>query len=386
MFFHIVFVSSYSSQLGFLISFLNHLNRISTIKKKQIIFIIQLPTKGDPQTKYSLHNFSILKNYLQNFDLYSLKINNHFKRFILWFFLLTFYPLLFFNKFIFLWQPRPNWVNGIFSYKIFSLPLALPKKNIIYFGDGFLSLCKTDSPFWLLKKSKKFPKTKKLISNKNIFYYLFNVNNKKLSVNDIKIDRKFINKIIDDIIKIKFNELNSFNTTTLALKKKELFIFPTSTFHETSRSTLNNEIKMYLEYIISKTNTSKNIICIKPHPGSNSRKTFIIEDKLKSKGYELFNWESLFNIKDNNFIPLSVLPLEVFITLLINKLNVDYNNIRLVLSSNASLSSLILHPKLTTLNAFSDILIKKYLNKNFVNNRLEQERLIKVYSKEIFCK
>ena len=53
MFFHIVFVSSYSSQLGFLISFLNHLNRISTIKKKQIIFIIQLPTKGDPQTKYS---------------------------------------------------------------------------------------------------------------------------------------------------------------------------------------------------------------------------------------------------------------------------------------------------------------------------------------------
>ena len=58
MSFHIVFVSSYSSQLGFLISFLNHLNRISTIKKKQIIFIIQLPTKGDPQTKYSLHNFS----------------------------------------------------------------------------------------------------------------------------------------------------------------------------------------------------------------------------------------------------------------------------------------------------------------------------------------
>ena len=109
----------------------------------------------------------------------------------------------------------------------------------------------------------------------------------------------FINTIIDDIIKIKFNDINRFNKTTLKIKKKELFIFPTSTFYETSRSTFNNEIKMYLEYIISKTNTSKNIICIKPHPGSNSRKTFIIEDKLKNEGYELFNWESLFNIKDN---------------------------------------------------------------------------------------
>ena len=70
MFFNLVFVSSYSSQLGSLISFLNHLNRFSTIDKKQFIFIIQLSTRGDTQAKYSLYNFSILDNYIKNYNLF----------------------------------------------------------------------------------------------------------------------------------------------------------------------------------------------------------------------------------------------------------------------------------------------------------------------------
>ena len=115
MFFHLVFVSSYSSQIGFLISFLNHLNRISSIEKKQVILIIQIPTKGDLAAKYSLYSSSVLKNYLKNYNLYSLKINSYLKRLILWLVLFSFYPLLIFNKFVFLWQPRPNWVKSIFS-------------------------------------------------------------------------------------------------------------------------------------------------------------------------------------------------------------------------------------------------------------------------------
>ena len=384
MFFHLVFVSSYSSQIGYLISFLNHLNRISSIEKKQIILIIQIPTKGDLEAKYSLYSSSVLKNYLKNYNLYSLKINSYLKRLILWIVLLSFYPLLIFNKFVFLWQPRPNWVKSIFSFKSFFLPLPLPKKNIIYFGDGFLSLCKTDAPFWLIKNNNKVPRQKKLLLKKEIFYYLFNIDRKKESINDIKINKDFINKIIDDLIKVKFNKINNFNKSNLSLKRKELFIFPTSTFHETSRSTLNNEVSMYLDYIISKTNNSKNIICIKPHPGSNFRKTFLIEKKLKVKGYELFKWEDYFNSGNNNYIPLSVLPLEVFIKLLINKFNFDYDNLKLVVSSNASLSCLILNPKLITVNAFSDFLVKKYLNKSYIDSRIEQERLIEEYKKNIF--
>lgn len=383
MFFHLLFVSSYSSQLGSLISFLKHLNRVSTINKKQVILIIQVSTRGDPKAKYSLYNFSILKNYLKNYHLYSLKINNYFKKLILWFFLLAFIPLSIFDRFIFFWQPRPNWLKGIFSYKGFSLPFVLPKNNNIYFGDGFLSLCKTDSPFWLIENSKSIPRSKKLIIKNHIFYYLFNINHKKSSINDIKIENNFINKIIDDLIKIKFNKINNFNKVYLSLNKKELFIFPTSTFYETSRSTLDNEVKMYIEYIVSRTKTSENIICIKPHPRSNSTKILMIEEKLRKKGYELFNWESCFDSKDNNFIPFSVIPLEVFIKLLIDKFNLNYQKFKLVVSSNASLSCLILHPKLITINAFSDNLIKKYLNKKYVDRRVEQERLIDAYKKGI---
>ena len=71
--------------------------------------------------------------------------------------------------------------------------------------------------------------------------------------------------------------------------------------------------------------------------------------------------------------------------MLINKFNFNYDNLKLVVSSNASLSYLILNPKLITLNAFSDFLVKKYLNKNYIDSRIEQERLIEEYKKNI-CK
>ena len=209
-----------------------------------------------------------------------MKINNYFKRFILWFVLLVF-SFFIFSRNIFIWQPRPNWLKGIFSYKSFSLPFILPKKNIIYFGDGFLSLCKTESPFWLIENSKKVLRYKKTISKNHIFYYLFNIDYKEESVNEIKIESDFVNKIIDDLIKIEFNNIKKLDETFLSLKKKELFIFPTSTFYETSRANLKNEVEMYFEYIISKTRASENIICIKPHPGTNCRKTVLIEKTKK---------------------------------------------------------------------------------------------------------
>ena len=48
MFLNLVIVPSYRSQSGFLISFLNHFKKVSTIYKKQVFFIIQLPARGDP--------------------------------------------------------------------------------------------------------------------------------------------------------------------------------------------------------------------------------------------------------------------------------------------------------------------------------------------------
>ena len=385
MFFHLIFVSSYSSQLGSLISFINHSNRIKSTKKKQIIFIIQFPTKGDPKNKYSLYQKEILNNYLSNFDLFIFKINNHIKRLVLWFIFLICYPLIIFGKYTFLWQPRPNWIRGIFSYKRILLPLPLPKKNIIYFGDGFLSFCKTETPFWLKKNFKKgILKSTKSDSEKSIFYYLYNIDYEKPSVDDRKINRNFINKIIIEFIKIKFNEINLDKNKIISFKKKKLFIFPTSTFCETARSTLYNEVNMYLDFILSKTNPKSHMICIKPHPGSNFKKTSMIENMLINKGYEIFLWENYIDCNDKKFIPINVLPLEIFVTFLINKFNLNYDKIQLVISSNASLSCLILHPKLITINAFSKALIKKYLKKEFVEIRLKQEGFIKKYIQETY--
>ena len=68
---------------------------------------------------------------------------------------------------------------------------------IIYFGDGFLSFCKTETPFWLKKNFKKgILKSTKSDSEKSIFYYLYNIDYEKPSVDDRKINRNFINKII----------------------------------------------------------------------------------------------------------------------------------------------------------------------------------------------
>ncbi len=223
MFFHLIFVSSFSSQLGSLISFINHSNRIKSTKKKQIIFIMQFPTKGDPKNKYSLYEKEILNNYLSNFDLFIFKINNHIKRLVLWFIFLICYPLIIFRKYTFLWQPRPNWIRGIFSYKRILLPLPLPKKNIIYFGDGFLSFCKTESPFWLKKKG--ILKSTKLDYEKSIFYYLYNIHYEKPSVDDRKINRNFINKIIIEFIKIKFNEINLDKNKIISFKKRNYSYF-----------------------------------------------------------------------------------------------------------------------------------------------------------------
>ena len=69
---------------------------------------------------------------------------------------------------------------------------------------------------------------------------------------------------------------------------------------------------MYLDFILSKTNPKSHMICIKPHPGSNFKKTSMIENMLINKGYEIFLWENYIDCNDKKFIPINVLPLEIF--------------------------------------------------------------------------
>ena len=60
-------------------------------------------------------------------------------------------------------------------------------------------------------------------------------------------------------------------------------------------------------------------------------------------------------------------------------MKLEYEKFTLVVSSNASLSCLILYPKLNYLIAFSGDLINKYLDKKFKTQRIEQEKFIKEF-------
>ena len=42
---------------------------------------------------------------------------------------------------------------------------------------------------------------------------------------------------------------------------------------------------------------------------------------------EIFLWENYIDCDDKKFIPINVLPLEIFVTFLINKFNLNYDKI-----------------------------------------------------------
>ena len=385
MIINLFFISSYSCQLGALVSLIKD-NKINLgLGKRHILLIFQLPTKSDNNCKYTAFNEKLLKNYFINPIIFRFKINNLYKRFCLWILLFLSTPILSIPNIV-IWQTRPDWIKNIFTLGPVSLPLIIPSRNIKYCGDGFLSLCRSAVPFWL--RPKKYNKLKKNIldkNKKNTFYYLYSIDYQKPTIYDIKISKEFIRKIIFEIIDSKKNIKNIlFKKKELKKQNKSLLIFPTSTFNETSRCSLDEEINLYLEFINKKIDINSHFICVKPHPRSSKLKTVILEKKLLEIGYELFRWSDYLNLGEVFKIPLDVIPLELFISILVIQLGIKYEKLDLIISSNASLSCFILYPKLNLIYAFSSKLINKYIDSRFAAQRLEQEKFIKKYIKKNF--
>ncbi len=376
---NIIFISSYSSQLGALIALINHNKLKSNFKKKHIFIVFQFPTLSDQKCKFSPFEKKILKNYFINFKFFKFRVNNHFKRIILWVLLFTVSPLLW-NKNFIIWQNRPDWMKTCFTFKRLILPVILPRKNLYYCGDGFLSLCRSANPFWLKPTNKSDKKLTVDLNEKNTFYYLYSIDYQEPTSYDIKIPINFIKKINLKIIESKTNLKNiSLKKKELENKTKSLFIFPTSTFSETLRCSLNEEIDLYLDFINKQIDIKSHFICIKPHPGSSRIKTLTLEKKLLEQGYELFQWGNYDKLGKVYNLPLEIIPLELFIGILVTQMGLKYEKFILVVSSNASLSCLILYPKLNYLIAFSENLINKYLDNKFKMPRLEQEKFIKEF-------
>ncbi len=361
----VVFTSSYSSQLGAILCLSKYFSEKDSINKNKNILVFHISSKGDKKCSYScLRDFSkVLLG--EEHKIKIIKINNILKRFIL-FLSLNIFKISLIKKKINVWEPSPSWIYKLFTFR--SLDLNLFKfyfKNIRYYGDGFLCLSQSNSPFWLVQ-DKRSPTDAEYLGIFYYFYEILSAKNKKSSY--IKLNSSYIKRELKKISN-SFIKNKNINSDYLL---KNLIIFPLTTFSETSRSSLEQEINLYIEYLKKNVSKSKSVILIKPHPGGITKKTEILIKKLKSQEYNLVNneIESILNL------PLNILPLEMLCLLLVYNFKLKLKDITITVNSNASLSTYFLYPEINYIKPFGKELISKYLKKTFSKQRLIQEEIL----------
>tara|TARA_B100000212_G_scaffold341559_1_gene325105 strand:+ start:1428 stop:2552 length:1125 start_codon:yes stop_codon:yes gene_type:complete len=370
----IIFTSSYSSQLGALISLSKYFEKNNLWSHKKNILVIHIRTKGDISCNYSCFE-EYGRNILgQNSYIRVIKINNILKRLVLLIFLSTI-KILGLNNYLSAWEPSPNWLKRLFNYRNINLNLFKNYfHNIKYYGDGFLCLSETSIPFWLNKE--KLSIEIKNNSKKNIFYYFYDLNiskNKKYKY--IKIDPSYIKNILEKLI------IKSIITTNK--KQKNLIIFPLTTFFETNRSTLESEINLYIDYLNKTINNKKDPLLIKPHPGNLEIKEKRLIKRLQDENFNIVNNQ----FKKNQIIklPLKIIPLELLCLILVKKMNFNEKDIRIAINSNATLSTSYLFPEIICLKPFGKKLIYKYIKQEYIKKRIIQEEILikKIYKNKI---
>ena len=376
---NIVSCSSYSTQLGFLTAYLyqNKSRKISKIIQKNEIYVFLLfPTRSDR----SIRNVCNFKKVLGEQKFFIFKIDNFVLRLLVYLSLKFVYLIKNKNN-IFLWQTRYRWINDLFGSSRYKIYLPVPRFKVILFGDGFLNLMPVDKPPWLIK-TKKIKKVK-LIDSQDLYksYHHFKITNKKYNFKSELINKKFIK---DFLFRYIYNDYDNQLTKVLSKiktlvkdfpnKKKGIYIFPTTTFFETNRCNLENEINMYVDFLRKSEAFKFSCLLIKPHPGSSKIKNRNFLKKLKEEDdfQQTLILEPYLFDKD---ISLANIPLEIIITFMIDYFEVE--NILLACCSTASLSVKTLFPKLKMDYAFGSFLLEKYVNVNYINQRLEQEKMIK---------
>ena len=363
----IVFTSSYSSQLGALISLSKYFRNKELENHPKNIIVFHISSKGDSNCIYSCfvdYGRIILGT---NYKIRVIRINNILKRLVL-LFLISSTKILGLNNKFSIWEPSPNWLRRLFYYK--NIDLNFYKnyfKKTKFYGDGFLCLSQTGIPFWL-NKEKLTIKNKNNYS-KSIFYYFYNLNceiNKKYKY--IQIETYYI--------KSTLNKLNSnSNSKNITNKKyKNLIIFPLTTFYETNRSSLEAEINLYIEYLNEKINKKVDNLLIKPHPGNLEIKKDILIKKLEEANFNILNKE----FQEDKIIklPLKIIPLELLCLIIVKNMNINEKDIKLALNSNATLSTSYLFPEIKCLNPFGEKLIYKYIKEKFTKKRILQEEIL----------
>tara|TARA_A100001035_G_scaffold175504_1_gene139423 strand:+ start:927 stop:2132 length:1206 start_codon:yes stop_codon:yes gene_type:complete len=387
---HIVFLTSYSSQLSF--CFAQH--QFISEKKKNLnslndLYIVFLyPSTSDPkaENRAALEKFFFSKKENFHSDIKIIKIINIWKRILVSPFLYLL-RLTILNP-IFIWESRYEMLEDSLEFAPRSLlkikfKLPVPKFKIILFGDGFLSLMPVSRPFWLEQKQKEIP-----LSHKRLFksYHLYSAGNNINAYKSNKLNRKDIisklrfyieNNLDKNISKFLSNYFELLNSTEI---NDNLYIFPTTTFYETGRSNLREEISLYKSFLKNSKLDNCTSLIIKPHPGSSYEKNMHFYRELKSDKH--FKNKKIFNpYTGSNKLQLSNIPLELIFTFFyyhFNKNNLK-KSIILACCSTAGLSIKNLFPSTILDFAFGDLLIRKFINKDYQEKRITQEILIRKY-------
>ena len=382
---HIVTVHNYTSQLGFLFAQREYLGDMKSNKNlKDLYLIFIFPSISDKYIKNNVPIYKFLKSNKKNKSskILVFKIRKFWQRLFL-------VPVLFFlnfliNEKILLWQSKYRWIEDSLEFKNFrffqkKVSLPIPKFKIVLFGDGFLSFMPFQRPFWLRQKNLLDPLEIKRIYKS---YHLIDVGNNSKKFNSKKLDPKRVVNGLEYYLKNKFDkkiimELSNFQQSFgLDNDATGYYIFPTTTFYETGRTTLEKEINLYISYLKQSKLKTFNKLIIKPHPTSSYEKNIAFIDLIKSDDF--FKRKKIYFPRyKNKKSDLSFIPLEILITniLLSNKSNID-GKIIFSCTSSAGLSIKTLYPGIEFDKAFGSNLIRKYIFLDFQEKRILQEKII----------
>jgi hypothetical protein len=244
--------------------------------------------------------------------------------------------------------PRPNWIR-------WNLCELISPHKIVYYGDGFSLLCRTEKPFWLTKSQSNLFR----IPANFIYSYSMEINNEE-RFNEFKIDN---NKIIEYLQTVSYN-CDYFNENSHLKETDRVLIVPTTTFYKTNRMELIQEIELYgkiINKIILEKNCTKFII--KFHPSTSI--------EIINSYYENFkNNKFLIKLPISTSLELAHLPIELFL----RDLKVPY--ILMITSSGVAFAAKILSSR-EVVFCFGEKLLIKYINKDYLRSRLMQEKQMK---------
>jgi hypothetical protein len=377
---NLVFTSSYSSQLGFLISqsFQRSNTRLYSSFFREFFLIFAFPCASDPFVRNyipaSVYD-SFTKIYPSRPIFHVVRVRSYFHRLLL---STLFYPtILLASVFeVVLWQPRPLWAKQALTIPKTSVSLLPSFFPCIYFGDGFLNSILTPSPFWLKKqKVSSAPQCYPLEKSIGAFY-AFDISGPKPPLSS-KVDSSYLVNTVANIINDRLDtRLSLLLDQFLPIFEScgRILLFPSTTFFETGRSSLDSEISLYHEYLCSLLACNFTHIMIKPHPGACIRKNTLFLDFLRSDR----RYGSSQIISSECFsadFPLSHIPLELIVFYLSTHI-CAFDNLFLVGASTAALSVKLMFPQINIVPAFGRHLLSKHISPDFLSARLHQEALL----------